>query len=79
MPENPANKPYAYDRCHELGLKPGSKITLETCAELALVTNGEVKLQAQRVLDLAQRLADLETQLTALTGAKEAAKPAITT
>lgn len=78
MPEN-SDKPYVYDRCAELGLKPSSKITLETCAELAFFASGEVKLQAQRVLDLAQRLADLETQLTALTGAKEAAKPAITT
>lgn len=69
MPEN-SDKPYAYDRCHELGLKPvpqwefTKSSFLDICADLDMLT---------------KRIVTLETQLVALTGAKEAAKPAITT
>lgn len=61
MPENP-DKPYVYDRCAELGVKPIDREEL-----LVLVHS------------LVERVHALETQLKSLTGAKDAAKPAITT
>lgn len=61
MPENP-DKPYVYDRCAELGVKPIDREEL-----LVLVHS------------LVERVHVLEMQLESLTGAKEVAKPAITT
>lgn len=56
MPENPANKPYAYDRCAELGIKPPGP-------KEADVTRDEVETLKLRILNL-------EAQLASFTAAK---------
>lgn len=60
----PEKLPYAYDRCAELGIKPSVPINAASPAEIE---------------KLIERVRNLEAQLLALTGAKEVAKPAITT